>query len=457
MAYDRSVKQPIQYAGFPGGVNRRGQELKLPETDLRTALNVDIAQDGTVKRRRGYNRVIDGDCHSIWSDPDIDYGLLVRNGDLCRINVPGFETPVLLAGVGGDRMSFALFNDWVFFSNGAVSGRIVNDAVQPWGMPQATMPVIESTTVGGLLGGRYQVAVTWVDDSGEEGGCELPQLVDVPSGGGIQLTQINHGIYPIVRVYVSPHDGDMLYAAADITTGFTTFVIGEHEPGTALRQWNTAPLPAGHIVRSFKGRMYVARENYLFFSLPMHPGLYNRAEGYIDFGSRINLVEVADDGVYVATQSHTLFMLGNDPEDWSPKRVSNRGAIPGTSAQVPAHAFGNPEAAFFGYVACWQDTDGALTVGYSQGQVRRVNAEKVGNTGFLYGATSYTEHQGIRQVFSVMRNRTPNTQGMVTDSAVADVKKNRIVHDDAFEFYLVELEGYALELEGYAVSLQPDP
>lgn len=85
--------------------------------------------------------------------------------------------------------------------------------------------------------------------------------------------------------------------------------------------------PAGHLLEIYAGRMYVARENVLFFSEPLAYGRFDLARGYIPYESRIQLVKAVSNGIYVGDEDRIFFEGGSGPRDFIHSVVADYPAI----------------------------------------------------------------------------------------------------------------------------------
>lgn len=135
----------LRMDGWPGGVNNRIRETEraAPEVDksssiphsafLRTALNVDLTQEGHPLRRRGYVLHTAGYAHSVWQGGGLFF--VVIDGVL-KVGPKAAElTPI--ANVNRYlRMSYTTHAGAVYFSNGQDSGRFTT-GLETWpGLPQ---------------------------------------------------------------------------------------------------------------------------------------------------------------------------------------------------------------------------------------------------------------------------------------------------------------------------------
>jgi hypothetical protein len=127
----------VTFGKFTGLKNTVTAE-RLANDELASAVNVEVDDQGQIRRRRGYAKKLSGEFHSLFSAADgTVYG--VMNGNLVIIN-PGYTTQVLKVGISSDPtagetpLSWVQVGDVLYYSSPQDSGKIVNGAVVPWGV-----------------------------------------------------------------------------------------------------------------------------------------------------------------------------------------------------------------------------------------------------------------------------------------------------------------------------------
>jgi hypothetical protein len=155
---DGRVRQPSEsvIVGQFAGIKNTATPERLGANDLERAVNVDIDNEGQVRRRRGYRRLLTGDFHSVWTAPD-GRTFVVRDGQLVLLR-PDLTTVPLAAG-GRHPISYLAVGDTIYFSSRSVSGKILPDlTVAPWGQTggdgQWLSPVVRPTDTLGEVQGR---------------------------------------------------------------------------------------------------------------------------------------------------------------------------------------------------------------------------------------------------------------------------------------------------------------
>lgn len=296
--------KPKSLGSMAPGLNNRLKptELAVPlpgggfNTYLYRAENVDIDSHGVATRRGGVTSAIAGNSHSLWGD---DSGALaVIDGVLVALAPSGATVAAtqVRTGMPAKPLSYSRGADGdAYWSNGIDLRRVTSagaDRPAVTAAPQLTPNV--SIGSGGLVAGKYLVAVTIEDQDGESAASDVVQL-DIPAGGSISLSSPEQ-----LTVYMSGPDGDILQRQGQMNGGAITVSIFD-ESQRVCRTLNLQPMPAGQIVRHFNGSMLVAAGNVLHYSRPYLYGLHKALSDYIPFPAPITVIESTGSGVYVCS------------------------------------------------------------------------------------------------------------------------------------------------------------
>jgi hypothetical protein len=134
------------------GINNTTDPAKIPVTRRGAFLvageNVDIDDEKMLHRRKGFDQVLSGDIHSLWSNGDIC--LFVEGPELKRL-WPDYRATTLLNGgtqVNGSKMQFVEGGGRIFFCNNSIIGYIENGESHPFPEPEMTF---KKRMVGGHL------------------------------------------------------------------------------------------------------------------------------------------------------------------------------------------------------------------------------------------------------------------------------------------------------------------
>jgi hypothetical protein len=174
--------------------------------------------------------------------------------------------------------------------------------------------------------------------------------------------------------------GDAVYFA----NGFQTGVIRD---GTAFpwsapaypgpdRDGRYVPPPAGHLLAHFAGRIWIARNELVFFT--EGAGLFDWVDSLAGFlpptTGRVRLLHPVADGLFLGDDAGVLFAGGSDPKTMTFARVCPVPPVPGSDAALePGRHDAVAGQALTGQSAIWAGQDG-LYLGRPSGHVQRLVA-----------------------------------------------------------------------------------
>ena len=388
---------------FTLGVNNRRPEYEMDrpaangakQAFLRSAINVDITADGSVRRRSGMQRVLAGDaCHSLWS-ADGSVGYYVDGGDLCRVVMAGdsLAKAVLRTDMLVDTpVSFADTPVGIHYSDGVLLRRLTaTGGDTPAGVSAIQVdPLVTVSTGGSLQAGHYGLCFTFRNSAGEESASTVPVQVTVPANGKISVIQAAWS-WPddaaVMAVYMTPPDAETFMRVAFITgagqsTAISTRPVFHEQCATLL----LAPMPAGSIVRYANSRLLVANGNTLTYSEPFMPGLHDPVKGYIPFLAPITVVEPSQFGVYVVADQ--TYWFAGDIAQATAVPVLPYGGVAGSGGQIP-----NDNICF------WMSPRG-LIKGDQSGNVTNIQEANVSVAPAQRAATMFRESDGMKQHIS---------------------------------------------------------
>lgn len=412
MAKPRSERDLVQLTGFPAGMNNVAPETRLPVDEngipvaCRDAVNVDFDKAGRFRRRPGYTKVFDGtNVHSLFGHRDFP-SMLVRAEASLYALTPAGATTEIATGLGLREASYAsLGRDVAWTVENLRTGRVSPAlGVRPLGVPTPPgVPALTAVAAGALFAGRYQVALSYMLASGEEGGTCYPDVIDVDANGGIVVTLPvpSDLLVTAVRVWCSEANGAELYHVRDVSAGTTSYTIGAGARGKSASELGLIglePLPPGHILRELNGILWMAWDNQVFYCEPMRPGLTHLGHNRIPYHDRITMMQpvgqASNAGMYVAAGGRTYFHAGATPKRVDMQQVYPYGAVPGTGCTVPASFFGSD---YKGEAAYWMASNGVPVLGLPGGTVVPLADNTVAMTRFDRGASFVRQVNGIRQ------------------------------------------------------------
>lgn len=417
----------IKFGGWPQGVDNVRKEYDLDAKSLRKATNVDITGSGKLRRRAGYTLLTAcTGAHSLYAYGDTV--LYIDNGALYFMKAGIWSPSMLLSGFSTTSLTYEGIGRYVYFSDGTLYGRydtLTETASFGWGVGDpGGQPNTTAVAYGGLPGGTYQLAVTFLSADGMESGATLAVSVAVETGGGIQLSDIPQGVGATIRVYLSAANGtaEELWQHSDYAMGTTEALLIKVTPGKPLTTQHLEPLPPGQLIRRFSGRLYSAQGSFLVYSEPLRFHLWSADDNYIVFPERITALEPTLDGLYVVA-GKTFFLEGTDPKQFQLREMAPTGAAEGTGCQLPGAIF--PDLKTGHSVAYWFSERGPV-VGLPGGQVRFPLDGKLAVDLSPHGATLLREQDGARQIITTLVGPGVGSGFAASDSSVMTILRNGV-------------------------------
>lgn len=427
----------LRMDGWPGGVNNRVRETEqavmrdgeqIPSSQfLRQALNVDLTAEGHPLRRKGYSLHTAGYAHSAWGCETLGVFCVVIDNQL--LAGPDPDSLVVVAQVNRyNQMSYCYVNGTIYYSNGQQLGEIDSYAYtyRPWGVPVAPTPAVSGPAAENPGGWRdtRQVALTYEDAYGREGGASEPTLVGADGQFTVDIPQPLPADAVRANVYVSEVSSEILYLAQTVVSAPTITVYpNDVGRGRVLETLNLHPPKPGQLVAEMNGRVYIARNDHIRFTEPLKYHLTRPSQGIYLMPEYITLLEASSDGIYVGTKHGVVFIAGSDPYDVKQIHVSPYAPVERAVSRMPGEKFGVQ----VDEVPVWWGTDGVMVVGLPGGQLRQLTRDRLAVPKFEQGAVSLREYEGMSHVVSnLSRGDGINKMG-ATDTVVATVRQNNIV------------------------------
>lgn len=360
---------------FAEGVDNRSHATQLASGFVRRAENVDIDPHGVGKSRDGYELWVNlPGAHSLWDHPLLTFALVADATTVYRLDDDGALT-ALATGLNGNPISYAVIAQRVHWSNSVQTGRLdMNGTTSPWGI-ETPLPSfgVAAVSNGGLFAGSYGVTMTFSSASREEGGAPETVFVDVPEGGGIQITNVptsSDSSATEARVYVSEANGAELFHAGSAVPGVGQFLIGAGQRTRVLETQFCEPFPAASNLLGKAGRLLGSIRRRLVWSQAMYYGLWRPTENSQLFPDEITMICAPDSPqfmVYVGTRKRVYLLQGDSIDSMSTTVACAAGVQPGSMVMAPAEVL--HMNGVLTSIPLWAGTDGVPYAGTLAGVV----------------------------------------------------------------------------------------
>jgi len=420
-------ERPQKLGPWPRGAYNVGPENSVPPQHVRKALNVDFDDDGKPRLREGRTRVIvAAEPRCLWGNGR--HMLFVVGEDLYFID-RNLDPRAIQTGIAPSAyLAYCDIEPYTFVSDGEANWRVDRDGnVRAWTLPTPDDPTPTLGTASGLDAGQYLLAITYTDETGEEG----------PSSGTVTITTSGEAInlsLPTApagvfrtRVYMTKPNGGQLLLAAAVPAAATSVSFSQQRLGRPLRDNEFEPMPPAHHACYYNGRLYVMHGAVLYWSQPNHYTATVPDQNFLPFGEDGTMIAAPSEGaqgLFVGLGSRTYFVFGADPSDTRLVDAYQAGVIPGSLRYVPGKnlALDNPPKAM---VPMWIATNGVFCAGLPSGEVFAMSEQRFVTALSGRGAAGYRMHRGIHQFIATLLDPTENPVGF-SDSVSTTIVRNGI-------------------------------
>lgn len=406
------------------GLNNIERPERTSSSYLKKAENIDIDKTGSISKRKGYTLVNSGNYTSLWASERGTGCYAVKDKNLIQV-LENYNTSILESNIGPLSLSFEEVDSKIFFTSPEYNGVIENGVKRGAGVPTNDLaPTLTEIPDGILNEGTYQVCFTYVYSNGLEGGTIASSKITVADKTGITLyipTFPDDSNVLFARVYCSTQNGHEMYYHGIGTLGSTYKISDVRESINILRFFNLYPPPKGHIVSYYKGRLYIADENILWYSEPFQYEHFKMDSNYIEFPERIKEVMPVEDGIWIGCDQ-LYYLSGHKPEEFTKSTKEPINVIEGTSTKISGsylHLDNTP----IGYK--WLVTsDLGIFVLFNQGLVINLTSENVAITSADKGTSVFLQDSGLNQYLSILKtNENPN------NSVIGDFVETQIIRN----------------------------
>lgn len=373
------------------GINNVTPLQDQGKKDLHQAVNVDVTNDGRIRRRAGFElldagrftHVFDAGAYVLASDARGQ--LLARWPDAVH---------VIHKSLGGRVWCAVLPDGRVAFSNGLQHGLTDGRTATSWGVP---MPDFAGTVIqipGQLPAGKYLWSISHVRADGLESGllpCTEP--VELTRAGGLSFMGMPQEPGLRTRLYLSKANGEQLYAVGDV--GEEPLQVTQHDSTVLPRTKDLQAPPAGILLASWNGRALVAVGDTLMASQPTMPEQFDWVRDFKRFEADITLVQPVSGGIYVGTRQALHFLEGNSFDQLLLRTPLRAGVALGSGVAVDGHHIrvgdGNASGECMVCIA-----GGHIVAGLGGGQLAHLS-EKRYRTDCKEVSATFKVHKGMPQ------------------------------------------------------------
>ncbi len=398
-----AMRDRVRQAAWKGGVNNRDDYRKVPDGSLRDAFNVDVAQDGSLSLRLGSEVVYTGtDVRGALAVGD---RILIADGDQLIDFDTRSQVPTVLATIAGaGRLVGAVHNEELFFCTENQALRYRAGRLRRWGVPTVSVQPLPVVVAGGMQPGVYQVAMTWLNEFGEEGGTTSAAKIVVGTGQGLSFDLPSlEGHTPLL--YVSAPDGATLYLQ-DKGAGQRLVNVVRDDTARLETMHLREPSP-GDCIASRDGVLAISAGSTVWLTEPLRPYLLDRAKRFFQYPTSVGFVASGSAGLIVSAEKTYLIASPESAEPAQGELLPYPG-VPGTNVELPD-----------GRIA-WM-TQYGLAAEVPGGGAQLIGDQKFVPAPAVAGATTVLESEGNQRAISTMRPGADRTPLAVSDHYEAEI------------------------------------
>jgi hypothetical protein len=322
----------VKLGPFNGGINNVAPDHTLPKDDrrgihyLRDAVNVDVTNTGTLRRRAGFAKQYAGaDVTSAWSDGKsayvVDAGVLKTltpdaNGGLLETTVTNTDGANLARGAAFVKTPLGLV-----LSDGFNLYRVKDGALK---LMTLDPPSFVAEASSSLAPQDFLVTVTRTVDGVESAPAMLQHLT-----GAYPITvEIPASAVGATTLYVSPANGASVYRYGTLVATSTT-LFGDVALKDAPLTLGLQNMVAGSRLYMAFGRLWSVQGNTVFYSDPYRFAL-RTPTNFVMLPDSVSVFHPVNTGFVVATTSEIGFVFSGNPGEFAYRTLLPYGAVFGT-------------------------------------------------------------------------------------------------------------------------------
>lgn len=322
-----------QLRAWANGANNIASKDRIPEGFIRHGVNVDPLPGGRIGLRAGYEQVYAGTA--VRGVLALGKNLLIADGTiLVELNTETGVSRTLRTIAGAGAFAGDVMNEVLYFSTENECLQYDGSEVRDWGVPDVLFqPPVTASAAGGLVEGYYQVAVTYTDQWGLEGGTDRPALIFAETNAALTVTVSSIPTGCVANVYVSSVNGETVYLQNTVDTpGVVVVGIVRDDTARCTTTLKRAPRP-GRIVVAHNASMAIASNNVIELTEPMRPHLVDRVRGFLQYGADVGLMVSA--GALFVSADKCYSLTNVETDGISQRAVLEFPAVPGTAVLLP--------------------------------------------------------------------------------------------------------------------------
>lgn len=325
-----AVKKIPAFLGINNVKEDAALEIKgdSPGLFVRDAVNISFSDTGRAELAKTMQLQSSKAIRDLWQSPLHKGCFAALDNQWVKVNPDTWDTEPLIECGAGPLFHIVLNNvvcmacdNGLFTYDGQNAKRLTIDTPA---RPQANVKSGYS-----LDQGDYSFAISWLANGLESALSEIEKIqLQKESGVQLQLPMCLDSSVTHVRIYMTDPGGGELRQAFELPIDTMSVDIPAlPELGRAATFQYLSPMKSGDFLRLWRGRLWVARSNVLYFSEAMAYHLTDERYNFIQFPQRIRFIEPVDGGIWVGQADHVVFLRGQDMRNMVIEHKASRAPV----------------------------------------------------------------------------------------------------------------------------------
>lgn len=325
-----AVKKIPAFLGINNVKEDAALEIKgdSPGLFVRDAVNISFSDTGRAELAKTMQLQSSKAIRDLWQSPLHKECFAALDNQWVKVNPDTWDTEPLIECGAGPLFHIVLNNvvcmacdNGLFTYDGQNAKRLTIDTPA---RPQANVKSGYS-----LDQGDYSFAISWLANGLESALSEIEKIqLQKESGVQLQLPMCLDSSVTHVRIYMTdPGGGELRQAFEFPIDTMSVDIPALPELGRAATFQYLSPMKSGDFLRLWRGRLWVARSNVLYFSEAMAYHLTDERYNFIQFPQRIRFIEPVDGGIWVGQADHVVFLRGQDMRNMVIEHKASRAPV----------------------------------------------------------------------------------------------------------------------------------
>lgn len=287
------------------GLNNISPPERLSLRWAARADNVELDDRMAYWKRRGRTQVLGGDCTTAFTSYDHTRFYVQKGTTLYRV-LPDMSERAVATLDSPAPLRACETNNVIYAANGADRLVLEADDVRDWGLSVPAQPRLVQAP-GSLPGGQYMVSATFIADDGRESGASAIAVIDLEDQSSILFQDIEQINGAQTALYVSTHDGEVLYRVMSTRDTAAQWDGPGAGQGLSLRTQGLYPPPPGHVTEAHMGKVHVGQylaefdQSAIWASEPLSFEHFRLDRGYIQVPGEVRVLLSSTNGLIIGT------------------------------------------------------------------------------------------------------------------------------------------------------------